>query len=146
MSLSLLGYFVEQIRARIHRLIWGEIAVQAETDAVLNYAAQLSRLEDQAVAYEAAGQPQLAIILRERASQLILENPGATAMRLQAAVAPGTLTGETSAPAMITGPATAKLSGPRSTTGKQRGRPRKPPESGNSLESTSPMSDDRQEA
>lgn len=81
MSFSISRWFQETIIERAMRILWTRFAAELETEALLDYADQLNRIEDQAAEYEASGKPQLAQMLRSRAAEITPENPIAAADR-----------------------------------------------------------------
>lgn len=81
MSFSVSRWFQETIIERAKRILWTRFAAEMETEALLDYADQLSRIEDQAATYEADGKHQLAQLLRNRATEITPENPIAAADR-----------------------------------------------------------------
>lgn len=81
MSFSVSRWFQETIIERAKRILWTRFAAEIEAEALLDYADQLSRIEDQAATYEADGKPQLAQMLRSRATEITSENPIAAADR-----------------------------------------------------------------
>lgn len=81
MSFSISRWFQETIIERAKRILWTRFAAELETEALLDYADQLNRIEDQAAEYEASGKPHLAQMLRSRAAEITPENPIAAADR-----------------------------------------------------------------
>lgn len=81
MSFSIGRWFQETIIERTKRILWTRFAAEMETEALLDYAAQLNRIEEQAAEYEAGGNLLLAQILRSRAAEISPENPIAGAER-----------------------------------------------------------------
>lgn len=81
MSFSVTRWFQETIIERAKRILWTRFAAEMETEALLDYAEQLNRIEEQAAEYEANGKPQLAQMLRSRAADITPENPIAAAER-----------------------------------------------------------------
>lgn len=81
MSQSIGRWFQETIIERAKRVLWTRFAAEMETEALLDYAAQLSRIEEQAAEYEANGQPHLADLLRTKAGEISPDNPIAAADR-----------------------------------------------------------------
>ncbi len=81
MSFSISRWFQETIIERAKRILWTRFATEMETEALLDYADQLNRIEEQAAEYEANGKPHLAQMLRSRAADITPENPIAAADR-----------------------------------------------------------------
>ncbi len=74
---SLLQSFVTAVIERLAATTVGGVAAQAAVESALQEADCLDRIEDAARAYEAAGKPQLASRLRERATTVTAELPSA---------------------------------------------------------------------
>ena len=79
MSSSTLKNFVARLIDRFVVLALGGLAAQSETDAAINEAECLDRLEETARQYEKAQKPHLAERLRRRAALLTIDDPGAMA-------------------------------------------------------------------
>lgn len=136
MSFSVSRWFQEAIVERAKRILWTRFAAEMETEALLDYADQLSRIEDQAAEFEADGKHQLAQLLRNRATEINPENPIAAADRAAKLLADE----HQPLPALPapTTPEKAKAKSADKPVGraKRRGRPKKadvkssPPESG----------------
>ncbi len=73
--------FQETIIERAKRILWTRFAAEMETEALLDYAAQQSRIEEQAALYEGNGQTHIAEMLRAKAADISPENPMAAAER-----------------------------------------------------------------
>lgn len=86
MSSIIKRWIQEVIIERAKRLLWGSVAIEIEADALLDYVAQIARLEEQADKYESEGRVNLAKLLRERATQISMENPAATGERMTQAL------------------------------------------------------------
>ena len=79
MSSPTLKNFVARLIDRFVVLALGGLAAQSETDAAINEAECLDRLEETARQYESAQKPHLAERLRRRAALLTIDDPGAMA-------------------------------------------------------------------
>jgi hypothetical protein len=79
MSSSTLKSFIARLIDRFVVLSLGGLAAQSETDAAINEAECLDRLEETARQYEKAQKPHLAERLRRRAALLTIDDPGAMA-------------------------------------------------------------------
>lgn len=82
MTSAIKRWFQDIIIERAKRLLWANVAAEVEVDAVLDYVAQIDRIEEQAAAYEAEGKTHLAEMLRERAAQISFENPAGAGDRV----------------------------------------------------------------
>lgn len=125
MSQSIGRWFQETIIERAKRILWTRFAAEMETEALLDYAAQLKRIEEQAAEYDANGQPQLAEMLRSKAADISPENPIAAAER-----AAKLLSHEQPQPARLPAPVSEKRPPKNAqkkpvTGSKGRGRPKK---------------------
>jgi len=82
MTSAIKRWFQDIIIERAKRLLWANVAAEIEADAVLDYVAQIDRIEEQAAAYEAEGKTHPAEMLRERAAQISFENPAGAGERV----------------------------------------------------------------
>ena len=82
MTSAIKRWFQDIIIERAKRLLWANVAAEIEADAVLDYVAQIARIEEQADSYEAEGKGHLAAMLRERAAQISFENPAGAGDRV----------------------------------------------------------------
>ena len=76
--MSVLHQFREILKQRLQAILWRSVASDLETDALLQDAENLDRLEQRARQFEAEGKPQLAQILRTRAATIDPDAPGGT--------------------------------------------------------------------
>lgn len=125
MSQSIGRWFQETIIERAKRILWTRFAAEMETEALLDYAAQLSRIEEQAAQYEANGQAHLAEMLRAKAAEISPDNPIGAAERAAKLLADGM-----PQPARLPAPVSEKREPKKSakkpiTGGKRPGRPKK---------------------
>lgn len=70
--------FRDAVKERLQALLWRSMASDVETDTILQDVANLDRIEQTARQYEAAGKPQLASLLRQRAAAIDANSPGGT--------------------------------------------------------------------
>ncbi len=78
--------FRDALKQRLHALLWRSMASDVETDTILQDVANLDRIEQTARQYEAAGKPQLASLLRQRAAAIDADSPGSTIENAMAAL------------------------------------------------------------
>lgn len=74
--MSVFQSFREILKQRLQALLWRSLASDVETDAILQDVANLDRIEQCALRYEAEGKPDLADMLRQQAAKLDSDAPG----------------------------------------------------------------------
>lgn len=79
--------FRENLQQRLQAILWRTVASDLETDALLQDAENLNRVEQRARQFEAEGKPQLAETLRTRAARIDPDSPGGTAVAALAQLA-----------------------------------------------------------
>ena len=74
--MSVLQMFREVIKQRLKALLWRSIATEFETDAILDEAENLDRIEQQVRRLENEGKSHIAELIRQRANSLDMDSPG----------------------------------------------------------------------
>lgn len=123
MANSLTGWLLAKLKDRLQTLLWGAVAAEVETEALLGYAADLDRIETMARQYEVEGKPQLAELLRQKARSITLEQPAGSALPTLQHLAAEEWSGST--PKALSAPAENQSGSHNSSEKRGRGRPRK---------------------
>jgi hypothetical protein len=90
MRVEFLKWFGAKLRDRLYVLLWGTVAPQIETDALLHEAESLDRIESGARRYEDDGKQHLDKFLRRRASHIPANLPGGSALEAIASLSADT--------------------------------------------------------